>query len=118
MRPGKTVWVARVYTLEGHDRLDDILTLLHDEAGIANVHAFRAIAGTGGAQEIHTSSLLTLSLRLPVIVEFVADEATVRQVAIKLEQLGCKNILLWPAQVLGSEPAGGVETGPHPQRAG
>ncbi len=119
MRQGKTIWVARVYTLEGRDRLDDILKLLHDEEGIANVHAFRAIAGTGGEREIHTSSLLTLSLRLPVIVEFVADEETVRQAAAKLEsRLGLKNILLWPAESLKLQPPGGVETGPHPQSAG
>lgn len=118
MRQGKTVWMARVYTLEGHDRLDDILKLFHDEEGIANVHAFRAIAGTGGEREIHTSSLLTLSLRLPVIVEFVADEETVRQAAAKLESRRFKHILLWPAEALRLEPPGGVETGPHPHSAG
>ncbi len=117
MRQGKTVWIARVYTLEGHDRLDQLLQLLHGEEGIASVHAFRAIAGTGDAQEIHTSSLLTLSLRLPVIVEFIAEEAVVRQAVAKLEALGFKNIVLWPAEALGAQPAGGGQSGPHPQDA-
>lgn len=116
MKRGESVWVGRVYLLEGHGRLDEILNLLHDEEGIANVHAFRAIAGTGGEREIHTSSLLVLSLRLPVMVEFVADEATVRQAAARLEsRFGLKNILLWPAEL---HTPGGVETGPHSQSAG
>ncbi len=100
MKQGKAVWVGRVYLLEGHHRVDEILTFLHDEQGIANVHAFRAIAGTGGEREIHTSSLLALSLRLPVMVEFIADEASVRQAALGLNgRFGVKNILLWPAEL-------------------
>jgi PII-like signaling protein len=100
MRQGQPVWVGRVYLLEGHHRVDEILAFLHDEQGIANVHAFRAIAGTGGEREIQTASLLALSLRLPVMVEFIADEASVRQAALGLNsRFGVKNVLLWPAEL-------------------
>ncbi|GAB6067629.1 hypothetical protein JCM13664_09470 [Methylothermus subterraneus] len=116
MTQSKTVWVGRVYLLEGHDRVDEILSFLHDDQGIPTVHAFRAIAGTGGEREIHTASLLALSLRLPVMVEFVAGETLVRQAAAGLaSRFGIKNVLLWPAEL---QALGGDQTEPHPQRAG
>jgi len=93
----KTVLIARVYTLEGRDHLDEVLRIVHEEEGIANVHAFRAIAGTGGGHDVHTASLLALSLRLPVIVEFFAEEARVRQAIEKLRQrLDLNDIITWP----------------------
>ncbi len=91
--------IARVYTLEGDDHLDEVLRIVHDEEGIANVHAFRAIAGTGGGRDVHTASLLALSLRLPVIVEFFAEEEKVLQAIDKLQRrLDLHDIITWPVE--------------------
>ncbi len=96
---GKPILIARVYTLEGRDHLDEVLRIVHDEEGIANVHAFRAIAGTGGGRDVHTASLLTLSLRLPVIVEFFAEEEKVLQAIDKLQRrLSLDDIIVWPVE--------------------
>ncbi len=100
----KPMRIARVYTLEGHDHLDEVLRIVHDEEGIANVHAFRAIAGTGGGRDVHTASLLALSLRLPVIVEFFAEEGKVLQAIDKLQRrLDLHDIITWPVE----RPKGG-----------
>ncbi len=64
----KAITVARVYTLEGHDQLNQVLDILHDEEKIAGITVMRGIAGFGESREIHTSSLLSLSLELPLII--------------------------------------------------
>ncbi|GAB4365287.1 MAG: hypothetical protein Kow0060_22660 [Methylohalobius crimeensis] len=115
MVKGQQVWVARVYVLEGHDHLDELLQIIHEEEGIANVHAFRAVAGTAGGREVHTSSLLTLSLRLPLMVEFFGEEKPVEAAIGKLQsRLGLEDILVWPATKLASQMPGGAEPSPHP----
>lgn len=97
---GKQVMVVRVYAMEGHEHLEEVLRIVHDQEQIANVHVFRAIAGTGGERDVHTSSLLSLSLRLPVSVEFFAEPAKVQRALEQLKQLGFKDILVWSATYL------------------
>lgn len=65
-----SVTVVRVYILEGHNQMDQALNILHDEEGIHGTTVIRGIAGFGENKEIHTSSLLNLSLELPLIPEF------------------------------------------------
>ena len=66
----RKITVARVYTLEGHDHLNQALNILRDQEKIAGVTVMRGIAGYGVSGAIHTSSLLNLSLELPIIIEF------------------------------------------------
>lgn len=90
--------IARLYTLEGKDPLDRILKILHDQEQIAGVTVIRGIAGYGESGKIHTSSLLTLSLELPLIVEFFDTPEKIDQVIAKLQQeLDHKHIISWPA---------------------
>jgi len=51
-------------------KLNQALDILHDEEKIFGVTIFGGIAGFGENREIHTSSLLTLSLELPLIMNF------------------------------------------------
>jgi PII-like signaling protein len=92
----KEITIARVYTLEGHDQLNHVLDILHDEEGILGATVIRGIAGYGVSREIHTSSLLNLSLELPLIVEFYDETEKVLQAIEKLKnRLALKHIISW-----------------------
>lgn len=92
------VTIARIYTLEGHDQLNDALDILRDEEKMMGVTIFRGIAGFGENCEAHTSSLLTLSLELPLVIEFY-DEPEKVEIAIQVlkSRLDSKHIISWPA---------------------
>jgi uncharacterized protein len=94
----KEVTIARIYTLEGHDRLNQALDVLRDEEKIMGVTIIRGIEGFGENREVHTSSLLTLSLELPIIIEFY-DEPEKVEKAIQMLQskVDFKHIVSWSA---------------------
>ncbi len=92
--------LARVYTLEGEAPIDRVLQFLHDEEKVNNVMLIRAIAGYGDSGRLHTTSLLSLSLQLPLIIEFFAEEEQVREVIVKLRQkFDLRHIVSWPVEV-------------------
>src|SRR5512137_1878919 len=94
----KEVTIARIYTLEGHDQLNQALDILHDEEKIMGVTIIRAIEGFGENREVHTSSLLTLSLELPIIIEFYDEPGKVQKTIHELQcRLDLKHIVSWPA---------------------
>ena len=94
----KEVTMVRIYTLEGHDQLDQAFDILRDKEKIIGVTILRGIEGYGENREVHTSSLLTLSLELPLIIEFY-DEPEKVEIAIKAlkSRLDFKHIISWPA---------------------
>ena len=94
----KEVTIARVYTLEGHDQLNQALDILHDEEKIFGVTIIRGIAGFGENREVHTSSLLTLSLELPLIIEFYDEpEKVEKAIQVLTSRLDLKHIVSWSA---------------------
>jgi uncharacterized protein len=94
----KEVTIARIYTLEGHDQLNQALNILHDEEKIFGVTIIRGIAGFGENREVHTSSLLTLSLELPLIIEFYDDpEKVAKAIQVLQSRLDFQHIISWPA---------------------
>jgi len=94
----KEVIIARIYTLEGHDQLNQALDILHDEEKIFGVTIIRGIAGFGKDREIHTSSLLTLSLELPLIIEFYDEpEKVEKAIQVLTSRLDLKHIVSWSA---------------------
>jgi PII-like signaling protein len=95
----KQVTIARIYTLEGDDQLNKALDILRDEEKIYGVTIVRGIAGFGENREVHTSSLLTLSLELPLVIEFY-DEPEKVEKAIKVlkSRLNLKHIINWSAK--------------------
>ena len=94
----RQVTIARVHTLEGHDHLNGVLDILRDEEKIIGVTVVRGIAGYGVSGIIHTSSLLNLSLELPLIIEFYDDTEKVEKAIEKLKsRLDLKHIISWPA---------------------
>lgn len=92
------VTMARIYTLEGHDQLDQALYILRDEEKITGVTIIRGIEGFGEDREVHTSSLLTLSLELPLIIEFYDEPEKVKKAIQALQsRVDFKHIVSWSA---------------------
>jgi PII-like signaling protein len=98
------VTVVRIYLTEGKHQLEQLLALLHDEEKVCGVTAFRGIAGFGRSGKMHSSSLLDMSLDLPLVVEFYdrpEKVATVLEHLNTLIQPG--HIISWPAHVNSGE---------------
>lgn len=94
----KEVTIARIFTLEGHDQLNQALDILRDEEKIFGVTIIRGIAGFGKDRNVHTSSLLTLSLELPLIIEFYDEPEKVEKAIQSLQsRLDFKHIISWTA---------------------
>ena len=94
----REVTIARVYTLEGHDHLNQALEILRDEERIIGVTVIRGIAGYGASGAIHTSSILSLSLELPLVIEFYDQpEKVTKAIATLKSRLDLKHIVSWPA---------------------
>ena len=64
------VTMVRIYLTEGQHQLDPLLAKLHDEEKVRGVTVFRGISGFGKSGRMHSSSLLDLSMDLPLVVEF------------------------------------------------
>lgn len=64
------VTMVRVYIMEAEKLLKPIIQFLHEQHKVKGVTVFRGISGFGQSGKIHTSSLLDLSLDLPLAVEF------------------------------------------------
>ena len=96
------VTVVRIYLHEAKGQVAGLLRYLHDEHKVRGVTVFRGITGFGTSGKYHSSSLMDMSLDLPVIIEFY-DEST--KVAAIVEELGRTikpgHIVYWPASTNG-----------------
>ncbi len=94
------VTIARVYALESHDQLDQVLNTLRNEQKINGVTVLRGIEGQGASGDLHTSSLLDLSLDLPIIIEFYDKPDKVKTAIQALQsKFGLHHIVSWQATV-------------------
>ncbi len=93
------ITMVRIYLSEGRDHFERIVTWLHDDGRVQGVSVFRAIEGFGRDRKLKTSSLMDLSLELPVVIEFFGAKGMIKGV---LEQIQMKvevdHIVSWPAQ--------------------
>jgi len=64
------VTFVRIYLTEGEGRMEGLLERLHDEEKVQGVTVFRGISGFGKSGKMHSSSLLDMSLDLPLVIEF------------------------------------------------
>jgi len=94
------VTMVRIYLTEGQHQFQRLIELLHDEEEVRGVTAFRGIAGFGQSGKMHSSSLLDISLDLPLVMEFFDHPAKVETV---LEHLNTfikpGHIVSWPATI-------------------
>jgi PII-like signaling protein len=92
------VTVVRVYLTEGQHLFQTLMQILHDEEKVAGVTAFRGIAGFGQSGELHSATLLDVSLNMPLVLEFFDQPAKVEQVLERINPLVSPgHILSWPA---------------------
>lgn len=92
---------VRIYLTEGEGCMAGLLKRLHDEEKVRGVTVFRGISGFGKSGEMHSSSLLELSLDLPVVIEFFDSPEKVEQILehICTDVEPC-HIVCWPATLL------------------
>ena len=94
------VTVVRIYLTEGERLLKELLARLHDVEKVRGVTVFRGIAGFGRSGAMHSSSLLDLSLDLPLVVEFFDTPGKVQRILNHLKDLlPPGHVVFWPAQV-------------------
>lgn len=81
----KPITIVRIYALEGDGRIEMALELLRGQLNIMGATVLRGIEGMGASRAIHTSSLVDLSLELPLVLEFY-DEPELALQAIEALQ--------------------------------
>ncbi len=74
------VTMVRIYLSEKNGGLDNLLKRLHDWEKVRGVTVFRGISGYGDGGEVHTASLIDLSLDLPLVVEFFDEPAKIEKI--------------------------------------
>jgi PII-like signaling protein len=78
------VTFVRIYLTEEKGKKHALIERLHDEEKVRGVTVFRGISGFGKSGHVHSSSLLDMSLDLPVIIEFFDEPG---KAALILEHL-------------------------------
>ncbi|OGV26265.1 MAG: hypothetical protein A3F18_03725 [Legionellales bacterium RIFCSPHIGHO2_12_FULL_37_14] len=93
------VLVVRVYVLESEHLLKTILNYLKNEAKIRGVSVFRAISGFGGSGE-HQTTLVDLSLDLPLVIEFFDVKTKIEPAIAHLATMvKHEHLIYWEARV-------------------
>jgi hypothetical protein len=88
--------MVRVYLTEAEAHLQTLLKHLNDQGKVRGVTVFRGIAGFGKSGTIHSSSLIDLSLDLPVVIEFFDEPAKAAEMIDYLYQVvGPGHIVSW-----------------------
>lgn len=94
------VTMVRLYCTEGQGKLKDILSRLHDDHHVRGVTVFRGVAGYGASGELHSSSLLDISLDLPQVIEFFDEQEKVTSILSELaSSFEPGHVVSWSAEV-------------------
>ncbi|NIR32487.1 MAG: DUF190 domain-containing protein [Gammaproteobacteria bacterium] len=96
------VTIVRIYLTEGSRRVKSLMTYLHDESKVRGVTVFRGITGFGKSGHVHSSTLIDMSLDLPVVIEFFDQPERAAAVIDHLDTLiEPGHIVFWSARVNG-----------------
>lgn len=94
------VTMVRLYCTEGQGKLEELLSRLHDDFHVRGVTVFRGVAGFGASGELHSSSLLDISLDLPQVIEFFDEQVKVANILAELSSVFKPgHIVSWPADI-------------------
>ncbi|MEJ2379923.1 MAG: DUF190 domain-containing protein [Gammaproteobacteria bacterium] len=94
------VTMVRVYLTEAKAHLPGLMKTLHDEEQVRGVTVFRGISGFGRSGQMHSSTLLDMSLNLPVVVEFFDVPSKINQILEHLNTfIAPGHVVSWPAYV-------------------
>ena len=97
---GTEVVVVRIYLHEATSRLGELLSYLHDESKVRGVTVFRGITGFGSSGKYHSSTLMDMSLDLPVVVEFYDEPDKVKSIIEELnKRIKPGHIVYWSAKI-------------------
>jgi PII-like signaling protein len=95
------VSVVRIYVTEGKHVKQEIFKYLHDEEQVMGVTVFRGITGFGRSGKVHSSSLLDVSLDLPVVIEFFDAPDKVRHALDNLKTvIKPGHVLIFAAELI------------------
>ncbi|MBU6510513.1 MAG: DUF190 domain-containing protein [Gammaproteobacteria bacterium] len=100
----KDMLLVRIYLSEtdrGKNRnlLDEIMDVLHDQHKVHGVTVFRGIAGFGAKGVVHSADLLRLTVKLPLVIEFFDEPATVEAALTSLGDLAPSgHVVSWPVR--------------------
>ncbi len=98
----RDVTFVRIYLTEAEHRLQGLLKTLHERERVRGLTVFRGIAGFGGSGQMHLSSLVDVSLDLPLVVEFFDTPERVSEILEHMEQeqeLEPGHVISWPAKL-------------------
>lgn len=92
--------MVRIYLTEAEAHLSSLLEHLNDEHKVRGVTVFRGIAGFGQSGKMHSSSLLDVSLDLPVVIEFFDEpEKAAAMIESLYPKVGAGHIVSWPVNL-------------------
>jgi len=92
---------VRIYLTEGEGRMEDLLRRLHDEEQVQGVTVFRGISGFGKSGRLHSSSLLDMSLDLPLVIEFFDVPQKVANILEHIrDSIEPGHIVSWPGTLI------------------
>lgn len=98
------ITMVRIYITEGDHLFRRLINFLHNEEKVCGVTAFRGIAGFGRSGKAHESSLLDVSLDLPLVIEFFDRPVKAAKIIQDLHTMvDPKNVVYWPGFVNMSE---------------
>ncbi len=96
------VTMVRIFLTEGDHRLNDLVKTLHDDEQVRGLTVFRGITGFGKSGKLHSSTLLDVSLDLPLVIEFFDLPERAAAIMADLEGvIAPGHMVSWPAQVNG-----------------
>ncbi len=95
------VTCVRIYLTEGEGAMDDLLSHLHDKEKVQGVTVFRGISGFGRSGKMHSSSLMDMSLDLPLVIEFFDVPEKVNIILEHIRRMvEPGHIVCWPATLV------------------
>jgi PII-like signaling protein len=93
------ITMVRIYLSEGSDHYERLVNWLYADNRVQGVSVFRAIEGVGQDRKIRTSSLIDLSLELPVVIEFFDTPEIIAGVLEQVQKMvKVDHIVTWSAQ--------------------
>lgn len=94
------ITMVRIYLTEAGELQKTLLAKLHDEEKVRGVTVFRGVSGFGRSGKVHSSTLLDLSLDLPVVIEFFDTPEKVKRILTHLRKiLPPGHVVSWSAHV-------------------
>lgn len=98
------VIMVRIYVTEGNGQMERLLAKLHDEEKVRGATVYRAVTGFGQSGRVHSSTLLDMSLDLPLVLEFFDEPARTERIQEHLSTLVKPgHMVSWPARVTAED---------------